>query len=161
MVIRWPTGFFKELLSTITLHRTLLICYLFQVILGDMDVPADDVYFIHSGKCRVVREITMIKKESSSGKIQLKLPPINFNENNIDNNVKEHVVRKFLSVHMLSKGDFFGVGEDLKKTFIISVGRVSGSKLCVSRCKIRIFLLDSFCDGKQNVQSTCRSVKNQ
>ena len=67
----------------------------------------------------------MIKKESSSGKIQLKLPPINFNENNIDNNVKERVVRKFLSVHMLSKGDFFGVGEDLKKTFIISVGRVS------------------------------------
>ena len=125
MVIRWPTGFFKELFSTITLHRTLLIFYLFQVILGDMDVPADDVYFIHSGKCRVVREITMIKKESSSGKIQLKLPPINFNEKNIDNNVKEHVVRKFLSVHMLSKGDFFGVGEDLKKTFIISVGRVS------------------------------------
>ncbi|CAH3124264.1 unnamed protein product [Pocillopora meandrina] len=94
------------------------------VILGDMDVPADDVYLIQSGKCRVVREITMIKKESSFGKIQLKLPPINFNENNIDNNVKERVVRKFLSVHMLSKGDFFGVGEDLKKTFIISVGRV-------------------------------------
>lgn len=125
MVICWPTGFFKELFSTITLHRTLLIFYLFQVILGDMDVPADDVYLIQSGKCRVVREITMIKKESSSGKIQLKLPPINFNENNIDNNVKERVVRKFLSVHMLSKGDFFGVGEDLKKTFIISVGRVS------------------------------------
>lgn len=67
----------------------------------------------------------MIKKELFFGKIQLKLLFINFNENNIDNNVKEYVVRKFFSVYMLSKGDFFGVGEDLKKIFIILVGRVS------------------------------------
>ena len=96
------------------------------MILGDIDGPADDVYFIQSGKCRVVREIAMIRNESSSGKIRLKLPPINFTEptdNGAD--LKESVVKKFLTVHVLNKGDFFGVGEDLKKTYIITVGRVS------------------------------------
>lgn len=94
------------------------------MILGDIDGPADDVYFIQSGKCKVVREITMIRKESSSGKIRLQLPPINFNRRDMDDS-KEKVVKKFITVHELNRGDFFGVGEDLKKTFIISVGRVS------------------------------------
>ncbi|KAJ7381256.1 hypothetical protein OS493_001373 [Desmophyllum pertusum] len=96
------------------------------VIVGDMDAPADDVFFIQSGKCRVVREITMIHKESSSG-IRLRLPPINFTDRGLINSndkCKERVVKKFLTIHVLKKGDFFGVGEDLKKTFIISVGRV-------------------------------------
>ena len=99
-----------------------------QVIVGDMDAPADDVFFIQSGKCRVVREITMIHKESSSGNTRLRLPPINFTEKGLINSndkCKERVVKKFLTIHVLKKGDFFGVGEDLKKTFIISVGRVS------------------------------------
>lgn len=101
---------------------------LLQVILGDIDGPADDVFFIQSGKCKVVREIAMIRKESSTGKIRLKLPPINFTEptDNGDSKAgKERVVKKFLTVHVLNKGDFFGVGEDLKKTYIITVGRVS------------------------------------
>lgn len=94
-----------------------------QVILGDLDGPADDVYFIQSGSCKVVREITMIRKESSSGKISLRLPPINFNRRNMKD--KEREVKKFIVVHELHKGDIFGVGEDLRKTFIITAGRVS------------------------------------
>lgn len=90
-----------------------------------MDGPADDVFFVQSGTCKVVREITMIKKESSSGKTKLKLPPLNFTDSDMEKNDKDRVVKKFLTVHMLNKGDFFGVGEDLRKTFIISVGRVS------------------------------------
>jgi len=93
------------------------------VILGDVDGPADDVYFIQSGKCKVVREIAMIRKESSSGKISLRLPPINFNQTSMKD--KESVVKKFITVHELNRGDFFGVGEDLRKTYIITVGRVS------------------------------------
>lgn len=96
-----------------------------QLILGDIDGPAEDVFFIQSGKCKVVREITMIRTESSSGKTKLRLPPINFNEKDFANDDNERVVRKYLTLHTLKKGDFFGVGEDLKKTFIISVGRVS------------------------------------
>ena len=96
-----------------------------QVILGNIDGPADDVYFIQSGKCKVVREIAMIRKETSSGKIRLKLPPINFTEQTENGDSNEKVVKKFLTVHVLNKGDFFGVGEDLRKTYIITVGRVS------------------------------------
>ncbi|KAL9967240.1 hypothetical protein ACROYT_G025424 [Oculina patagonica] len=94
-----------------------------EVILGDIDGPADDVFFIQSGKCKVVREIAMIRNESSTGKIRLKLPPINFTEPTDNGDSKERIVKKFLTVHVLNKGDFFGVGEDLKKTYIITVGR--------------------------------------
>ena len=71
----------------------------------------------------------MIRTESTSGKTTLKLPPINFTEKDIDSQGnKEKVVKKYLTIHMLKKGDIFGVGEDLKKTYIISVGRVSMSE---------------------------------
>lgn len=73
----------------------------------------------------MVREIAMIRNESSTGKIRLKLPPINFTEPTDNGDSKERIVKKFLTVHVLNKGDFFGVGEDLKKTYIITVGRVS------------------------------------
>ena len=115
-----------------------------QLIVGDIDGPAENVFFIQSGKCKVVREITMIRSESSSGKTKLKLPPVNFTENDIDTgNNKDKVVKKFLTIHMLKKGDFFGVGEDLKKTFIISVGRVSedgvNRRCCDGRIRARLY----------------------
>ena len=93
------------------------------MILGDIDGPADDVYFIQSGTCKVVREILMIRKQISSGKFSLHFPPINFNQRNMRD--KERLVKKFITVHELNKGDYFGVGEDLKKTFIITAGKVS------------------------------------
>lgn len=67
----------------------------------------------------------MINSESSPGKTKLKLPPINFTGEDIDSNNKKRLVKKYLTIHVLKKGDIFGVGEDLNKTFIISIGRVS------------------------------------
>ena len=66
----------------------------------------------------------MVQSESLSGRTKLKLPPIDFIKKDIDSN-KERVVKKYLTIHILKKGDSFGVGEDLSKTFIISIGRVS------------------------------------
>jgi len=72
-----------------------------------------------------VREITIIRSTSPSGKTKLKLPPIDFTEGDSEGNKTDKVVKKYLTIHVLKEGDFFGVGEDLKKTYIISVGRVS------------------------------------
>ena len=83
------------------------------------------MFFIQSGKCKVVREITIIRSTSTSGKTKLKLPPIDFTEGDSEGNKTDKVVKKYLTIHVLKEGDFFGVGEDLKKTYIISVGRVS------------------------------------
>ncbi|XP_068760054.1 uncharacterized protein [Montipora capricornis] len=94
-----------------------------SVLLANIDVPPDNVFLIHSGTCRVVREITMVQSVSLSGRTKLKLPPIDFIKKDIDSN-KERVVKKYLTIHTLKKGDSFGVGEDLSKTFIISIGRV-------------------------------------
>ena len=82
------------------------------------------MFFIQSGKCKVVREITIIRSTSTSGKTKLKLPPIDFTEGDSEGNKTDKVVKKYLTIHVLKEGDFFGVGEDLKKTYIISVGRV-------------------------------------
>ncbi|CAH3175808.1 unnamed protein product, partial [Porites evermanni] len=47
-----------------------------------------------------------------------------FTEGDSEGNKTDKVVKKYLTIHVLKEGDFFGVGEDLKKTYIISVGRV-------------------------------------
>lgn len=52
------------------------------------------------------------------------LPPVDYNKRDVNRN-KEKVIKKYLTIHILKKGDAFGVGEDLKKTFVVSIGRVS------------------------------------
>ena len=101
------------------------------MLLGNTDAPSESVHFIQSGKCKVVRDITIINKCLPSGNTRLTLPPINFTakaDSRTNNN--ERIVRKFLTIHILKKGDFFGVGEDLKDTYIITVGRVSDTTPC-------------------------------
>ena len=58
------------------------------------------------------------------GRKNLMLPPVDYNKRDVNRN-KEKVIKKYLTIHILKKGDAFGVGEDLKKTFVVSIGRVS------------------------------------
>ena len=67
--------------------------------------------------------MTLYRKTLPSGKSRLILPPITATD--IPDKKLE---KKFLAIHVLNKGDYFGVGEDLKKTYILSVGRVSRRK---------------------------------
>ena len=80
------------------------------------------MYFIHSGKCKEVRALTFIKKIMPSGKTRLQLPPIGCS--NPRNTSRQKVERKFLTLRVLEKGEFFGVGEDLTNTYIIADGWV-------------------------------------
>ena len=97
------------------------------MIVGDIHNPPDNLYLIHSGNCKVVREITMFQRESLYGSKKLMLPPIDYNKRDV-NRTNEKVIKKYLTIHILKKGDAFGVGEDLKKTFVVSIGRVSDTQ---------------------------------
>lgn len=102
------------------------------MIVGDIHIPPDNVYLIHSGDCRVVREITMFQREPLCGRKKLTLPPIDHNKRDVNRN-KEKEIQKYLTIHILKKGDAFGVGEDLKKTFVVSIGRVSDIPISIYR----------------------------
>ncbi|XP_072039345.1 uncharacterized protein [Amphiura filiformis] len=116
----------KELRATN--DRAKIVVYLPNtVILGDLTEPPDRVYFIKSGKCKVVREITMLQSQLPHGRTQYSLPPIN-GKHDVTKTLKlekhQKLMGKYLHVATIKSGDFFGVGEDLQKTFIISIGRV-------------------------------------
>lgn len=106
-----------------------LICL--QVILSGKDPPPDFTFFIISGKCLVVRDVTLIKNVLPSGKARFTLPPIKVGVLNTErakaNEIKHRrrkIERKLLVIKTLEKGNYFGVEEDLGKTYIVSAGRV-------------------------------------
>lgn len=73
--------------------------------------------------------MNVIKNVLTSGKARFTLPPIDEDKPGILNaqrrNKKRKIERKLLVIKTLKTGNYFGVGEDLGKTFIISAGRVS------------------------------------
>lgn len=96
--------------------------------MGGKQATTDFSYFIISGKCNVVREMMLVKKFSNSGKARYSLPSIKDTKNGIlavQDHVNKKIERKLLIIRTLNEGDFFGVGEDLDKTYIITAERVS------------------------------------
>ncbi|XP_031551248.1 cAMP-dependent protein kinase regulatory subunit-like [Actinia tenebrosa] len=99
-----------------------------MIILGGKQASSDFAYFIISGKCNVVREIMVVKKLFNSGKARYSLPSINDTKHGIlsvQDYANKKIERKLLIIRTLNEGDFFGVGEDLDKTYIITAERVS------------------------------------
>ena len=80
------------------------------------------MYFIQSGKCKVVRAVTLINRLLPSGGNRVLLPPVGCSKP--QSNSHQKVERKFLTLRVLEKGDYFGVGEDLTNTYIIADGWV-------------------------------------
>ena len=97
------------------------------MILRDAGNPGEFAYFIRSGQCQVIREMTLIRRAPAVGKRRLILPPVK-NDNNINPLFKiktyDHIKKYFLVICRLGEGDYFGVGEDLTKMSIISVNKV-------------------------------------
>ncbi|XP_071950961.1 uncharacterized protein [Antedon mediterranea] len=97
------------------------------VILSDPEQAPDHVYFIKSGECKIVRDVTLIKSNLPFGHVKLSLPPYT-----PEMDVEPEFLSKYqgnlhnatLHICTFGKGRFFGVGEDLRKTHIISIGKV-------------------------------------
>lgn len=85
------------------------------------------MFFIKSGLVRVVKEMTFVSKTLHTQTTKLSLAPVGKNQE-VDSAFKlrsNETFRKFfLVVQVLEKGDYFGVGEDMTKTSLITVGKV-------------------------------------
>ena len=81
----------------------------------------DYVYFVQSGKCKVIREVTVVKTKLPFGKSHLALvlpdkPPRLSKDQSLE--------KRYLVLLTISHGGCFGVGEDLDQTWIVSENKV-------------------------------------
>eukprot|EP00057_Strongylocentrotus_purpuratus_P011264 XP_011665738.1 PREDICTED: uncharacterized protein LOC105438988 [Strongylocentrotus purpuratus] len=97
------------------------------VILSDIHGAPDDVYFIMSGDVKIVREVVLLQNRLPFGRIKLTPPPMR-DDHGVSPDFKpekyQKLVSKLLNIATIGKGDFFGVGEDLRKTHLISIHKV-------------------------------------
>ncbi|XP_022084507.1 uncharacterized protein LOC110975934 [Acanthaster planci] len=96
-------------------------------IISNLAQAPDDIYFIKSGTCKVVREVTLLQSCLPFGHTKLSLPPLDADHKVLDSFKPEkyqRLSRKLLHIANIGKGKFFGVGEDLRRTHIISAGKV-------------------------------------
>lgn len=95
-----------------------------QIILKDND--EDYVYFVQSGRCKVIREVTAVKTKLPFGKSHLALVPLG----RTPKLSKEQILEKrYLVLMTIGRGGYFGVGEDLDQTWIISEGEVKYTRI--------------------------------
>lgn len=77
----------------------------------------DYVYFVNSGRCKIVREIIAVKTKLPFGKCRLSLVPP---EKTAVLSKNQTLQKRYLVLMTINVGGYFGVGEDLSKIFIIS-----------------------------------------
>ena len=113
-----------------TTHRETILTgwtLLFQVILRDAGNPGVFAFFIRSGQCQVIQEMTLVRRTPTLGKRRLILPPVD-TENRINPAFKvknyDRVKTHFLVICRLEEGHYFGVGENFSKMSIVSVNKV-------------------------------------
>jgi hypothetical protein len=81
----------------------------------------DYVFFIQSGKCKLIREVTVIKTKLPFGKSHLAL----VSSNKTPKLSKDQFLEKrYLVLLTVGHGGYFGVGEDLDQTWIVSEEKV-------------------------------------
>ncbi|XP_028399067.1 cGMP-dependent protein kinase, isozyme 1-like [Dendronephthya gigantea] len=90
-----------------------------SIILKDND--EEYVYFVQSGRCKVIREITVVKTKLPFGKSHIALvsrgkPPSLSKDQSLE--------KRYLVLMTIGHGGYFGVGEDLNETWIVSEDKV-------------------------------------
>ena len=85
------------------------------------------VYGIMKGQCKVVSKIHIIKETPPYGKHQLKMVPGNKRRTKRTLTRHQKEEEKFLVIRTLERGDFFGFGERISNTSVISEKQVTFS----------------------------------
>lgn len=101
------------------------------VIFGDKSHLTETVFFINKGKCDMIKKVQLLRTQSPYLRPSLFLPsPKNQDTSKFMNKSYGKQMRisrtenHLLTVMSLYQGDYFGAGEDLTDTFIISKGKV-------------------------------------
>ena len=89
------------------------------VILKDLSIPLEKIYFIIQGTCKVVQKVELLACTDNE-EARLVLPPINPKPNDqlADNSAQRRT--KWWVLRTLYPGDYFGVGEGQERTSVIS-----------------------------------------
>ena len=119
--------------------KLILLTRSFKVILRDAGNPGEFAYFIRSGQCQVIREMTPVRRTPPLSKRRLILPPVETESHNspvFKIKSYDYVRKYFLVVCLLDEGDYFGVGEDFTKMSIISVNKVR-------KCQLRVLVMQT------------------
>ncbi|KAI8500972.1 hypothetical protein Bbelb_210670 [Branchiostoma belcheri] len=97
-----------------------------SVIFGGVEGIIEEVFFVVSGECRIVRRMAFLERTHPDGTKALAMAP----KKNTGYKLKpyEEIVPRFLQVGVLREGQFFGIGEQLKSIFYLS-GCVSSAKI--------------------------------
>ena len=79
------------------------------------------MYFVQTGVCKVIREVTVVKTKFPFGKSNLTLVlPGKTPQLSKDQSLE----KRYLILMTIGHGGYFGVGEDLRETWIISDNKV-------------------------------------
>ena len=90
-----------------------------------MAAHSGTVYGIMKGRCKVVSKIHIIKETPPYGQHKLRMVPGNEKRTRRPLSRHQKEEDKFLAIRTLEKGDFFGFGERLSNTSIISEKQVT------------------------------------
>ncbi|CAB3976902.1 Hypothetical predicted protein [Paramuricea clavata] len=86
--------------------------------------PSETIYIIKAGRCILVKKMSIIKKTLPFGREKLVLPPEKDGKQRLSRlKENETMLTIFLTIKTLKSGDYFGVGESMKDSFIITRGK--------------------------------------
>ncbi|XP_078611470.1 uncharacterized protein LOC144881940 isoform X1 [Branchiostoma floridae x Branchiostoma japonicum] len=97
-----------------------------SVIFGGVGGLIEEVFFVVSGECRIVRRMAFLERTHPDGTKALAMAP----KKNSGYQLKpyEKIVSRYLQVRMLKEGELFGLGQQLKSIFYLS-GSVTSVKI--------------------------------
>ena len=109
----WPTHSMCEVMDQSK------ICKYSQnsVVLSDLCNSSEHIYFVISGSCKVAYEVQMCEEVLSTGFIRVTLPS---DSDNVQLPNTKKFIKKYWHVGNLMPGDYFGVGEGNKNTYVIA-----------------------------------------
>ena len=89
----------------------------------------DYAYFIMSGQCKVVRQLPVVIRNLPFGRERITLASVD-DEDEVRRKVQldakdEKIKNVFLVVQVLKEGSYFGVDENIGKSSVITVTKVS------------------------------------
>ncbi|XP_067124866.1 cyclic nucleotide-binding domain-containing protein 2-like isoform X1 [Centruroides vittatus] len=92
-----------------------------RVIVGGIEEQPKDVYFVISGSCKFVRAVKYIIETDEHRKTRY----LAFNEKNVSSTCQKRYHKALLEICIVKHGSYFGVGEDMSKTYLLAMDNVA------------------------------------
>ncbi|XP_046573505.1 uncharacterized protein LOC124281615 [Haliotis rubra] len=113
-----------------------------DIILGNVKGVSPKIYFLMSGKCRVIKQVPLVRLKSPHKPSTLVLPnktsQKEFLNKNYGRAYRVHSLHpRNLTITRLYEGDYMGAGEDLENVYMIADGKAKC--ICMNIVQFEIF----------------------